>query len=138
MSTDKNAEPMTLVTLKEVVDRYLQTKREGHSITVCIPNNEGGMGGTPVTYVTGASGGIDWDAGKFFIYPEVKMIKRPPDFTETEFQEALQRISSLETQLDILIRAVDGGDPRHIPHRIKHAKQVLEIYKKKTIKRTKE
>jgi len=33
------------------------------------------MGGTSVTNVTHVGGGIDWDAGKFFIWPEKKMIE---------------------------------------------------------------
>lgn len=124
---------MTVLELKERIDNYLQMRfRDGAEVMVCIPNNKGGMGGTSVTYVNGAHGGIDWDASKFFIRPEVKMIERPPDFTETDFQEALGVIRYLMTQLDVLIRSAEG-DAKYLPLRIKHAKQVLEITNKNKI-----
>ncbi len=71
--TTEEKKPLTLITLKEVVDHHLSMKGDrANEITVCIPNNKVGMGGTPVTYVTGAHGGIDWDSGKFFIQPAGK------------------------------------------------------------------
>lgn len=127
MSTETK-KPITLTTLKEVVDRYLEMK-PGRELTVCIPNNKGGMGGTSVTHVMGANGGIDWDAGKFFIYPMVKMIERPPDFTESDYQKALQQIESLKTALSGLIHEVENNT-QFVPVKIRFCKRVLEIFNK--------
>lgn len=66
---------MTLLELKQKVDLALQ-RMGGEDLEVCIPNNKNAMGGTPVTKVRGASCGIDWDRGKFMIYPEIKMIEQ--------------------------------------------------------------
>ncbi len=69
---------MTLKELKEAIDRIYSTHGISDridDIIVCIPNNKNGMGGTPVTNTIGAYKGIDWDSGKFMIYPEVKMIE---------------------------------------------------------------
>lgn len=131
MSTEIK-KPMTLMTLKEVVDRYLEM-RQGRDLTVCIPNNKGGMGGTSVTNVMGANGGIDWDGGKFFIQPEVKMIERPPDFTESKFQEALQRIKSLETIIEKFLHDTEG-DQKFLPTTIRFAKTAMERFNKNPIK----
>ena len=127
MSTEIK-KPVTLISLKEVVDRYLEDSR-GRELTVCIPNNKGGMGGTSVTNVVSAHRGIDWDSGKFFIYPEVKMIERPPDFTESKYQEAIQRIKSLEGIVQRFVDSVD--DPKELGFAVKMAKNALEIFKKK-------
>lgn len=125
----EHKEPMTLSDLAERINRTLELK-PGRELTVCIPNNKGGMGGTSVTYVTGAHGGIDWDAGKFFIQPEVKMVNRPHDFTPSDYEEALQRISSLKTALHGLIHAVEN-DPKVISLKLRFCKQMLEIFDKK-------
>lgn len=132
MSTERKI-PLTLVALKEVVDRYANM-RPGRELTVCIPNNKGGMGGTSVTPVVFASGGIDWDAGKFFIYPEVKMIERPPDFTESKFQEALQRIRSLEMITERFITAIESKDEKEIHFATRFAKTSMDAFKNHPIK----
>lgn len=69
---------MTLKELKEAIDRVYYTHHNHDrvdDIIVCIPNNKNGMGGTPATGIEGAHKGIDWDSGKFMIYPETKMIE---------------------------------------------------------------
>lgn len=124
--------PLTLSALKEAVDHYFE-RRSGRELTVCIPNNKGGMGGTSVTNVISVHGGIDWDAGKFFIHPEVKMIERPPDFTESNYQYALQRIKSLEMISQRLITAIEMKDDREIGFALRFAKTSLDIFKKKPI-----
>lgn len=123
---------MTLSELKQRIDSVLEMSHN-REFNVCIPNNKGGMGGTSVTYITGANGGIDWDMGKFFLHPSVKMIERPPDFTETQFQQALQRIKTLESTLSRLVDAIEG-DPKHLSHTVRFAKTALETFKKKPIK----
>lgn len=67
---------MTLKGLKEKVDFFYNMGERYHYLEVCIPNEKGGMGGTPVTKVKSVNKGIDWDNGKFFIFPEVKMIEQ--------------------------------------------------------------
>lgn len=69
---------MTLKELKAKVDLALLS-RGGEDLEVCIPNNANSMGGISVTQVKGAGRGIDWDRGKFIIWPEIKMteIKKP-------------------------------------------------------------
>ncbi len=131
MSTEIK-EPLTIITLKEVVDRYLEHKPR-REIIVCIPNNKGGMGGTPVTNVVYAGGGIDWDAGKFFIYPAVEMIERPPNYTDSEYQEALSQIRTLKTALSGLIHEVEN-ETKFIPVKLRYCKQVIEILSKKVPK----
>lgn len=64
---------MKLSALKEIIDNRIESNPRAADHIVCIPNNRGGMGGTSVTQVSGATGGIDWDSSKFFIYPEKKM-----------------------------------------------------------------
>jgi len=69
---------MKLKELKEAIDRVYASHHDYDgidNIEVCVPNNKNGMGGTPVTRIKGAHKGIDWDSGKFFIYPEVKMVE---------------------------------------------------------------
>lgn len=124
---------LTIITLKELVDRHIEMK-PGRELTVCIPNNKGGMGGTSVTYVTSAHGGIDWDAGKFFLYPEVQMIERPPDFTESDYQKALQRISSLESVAQRLVAAIEKKEEKEIGFAVRFAKSALDIFKKNPYK----
>lgn len=126
--------PLTILTLKEAVDRYIQMRPNSRELTVCIPNNKGGMGGTSVTNVIGAHSGIDWDAGKFMIYPEVKMIEMPPTFTESQYQEALQRIKSLEMIARRLVDSIESKDEKELGHSVRFAKTALDIYKKKPIK----
>lgn len=124
--------PLTLLELKSRIDQYLEMKPD-REMTVCIPNNKGGMGGTSVTYVTYAGGGIDWDAGKFFICPAVKMIERPPDFTESDYQNALKRIKSLEGIVERLVNGVETKNEKELGHAIKFAKTALDIFKKKPV-----
>jgi hypothetical protein len=64
---------MTVLELKNIIDARIEGNPRCAEHSVCIPNNKGGMGGTAVTKVVSATGGIDWDASKFFIHPEKKM-----------------------------------------------------------------
>jgi len=66
---------LTLGKLAEIVNAQLENNQRASDRRVCIPNNKGGMGGKSVTNVTHAGGGIDWDANKFFMWPENKMIE---------------------------------------------------------------
>jgi hypothetical protein len=69
---------MTLRELKERVDWAVENS--GKDLDVCIPNNKGGMmGGTSVTSVRQAAQGIDWDSGKFIIWPETNLIESQED-----------------------------------------------------------
>lgn len=65
---------MNLQELKDEIDAIeLNSAIKLEHITVCIPNNKGGFGGTSVTGVKMAGKGIDWDNDKFIIFPETKM-----------------------------------------------------------------
>jgi hypothetical protein len=64
---------MKLKDLKERVDWAIENSRK--DLDVCIPNNKVGIGGTSVTSVIQAAQGIDWDGGKFIIWPEEKMVQ---------------------------------------------------------------
>ena len=68
---------MTLAELKDRIDWYMDQSIHNGELEVCIPNQEGGMEGTPVTYVKSAHKGIDWDSGKFIIHPVTNMIEQP-------------------------------------------------------------
>ena len=68
---------MTLRELKERVDWAVENSRR--DLEVCIPNGKVGMGGTSVTSVRQAAQGIDWDGGRFIIYPETKLIEFQED-----------------------------------------------------------
>jgi hypothetical protein len=68
---------MTIKQLKERVDWAVENSRE--DLDVCIPNNKVGIGGTSVTSVRQAAQGIDWDSGKFIIWPETKLIESQED-----------------------------------------------------------
>jgi hypothetical protein len=68
---------MTLKELKERVDWAIENGDD--DLKVCIPNNKVGMGGTSVTFVKQAARGIDWDSGKFILWPETEMIERTKD-----------------------------------------------------------
>jgi hypothetical protein len=69
---------MILLELKEKIDALMVLDPQRYSrLRVCIPNNKSGMmGGLPVTEVKGVGSGIDWDSGKFFIWPEKEMIEK--------------------------------------------------------------
>jgi hypothetical protein len=74
---------MTLKELKERVDWAVENNRT--DLDVCIPNGKVGLGGTAVTSVKQAAQGIDWDGGRFIIWPETKLIESqedPVDYTE--------------------------------------------------------
>lgn len=71
----EDKELLTLGKLWEIANAQLDNNPGAADRVVCIPNNKGGMGGTSVTNVTSAGGGIDWDAHKFFMWPENKMIE---------------------------------------------------------------
>lgn len=71
----EDKELLTLGKLWEIANAQLDNNPGAADRIVCIPNNKGGMGGTKVTNVTHAGGGIDWDAKKFFMWPENKMIE---------------------------------------------------------------
>jgi len=74
---------MTIRELKERVDWAVENSKS--DLEVCIPNGKVGMGGTSVTSVRQAAQGIDWDGGKFIIWPETKLIESqedPADYTE--------------------------------------------------------
>lgn len=121
-------QPMTLVQLKERVDTILEMRR-GRELTVCIPNNKGGMGGSSVTSVVSVYTGIDWDSGKFFIQPQTKMIEMPPSYTDSEYQEALQKIRTLRNALRMLIDVVEQNDEKIIPIKVRFSKTLLERIK---------
>lgn len=126
---EQEQKPLTLSALKERVDSLMENNRNADCY-VCIPNNKGGMGGTSVTDVTYAGCGIDWDRGKFMLYPVNKMIEMPPSFTVSDYQKALQKIKTLESTLQRLIDATEG-DQKHLPHTVRFSKTVLETYAKK-------
>jgi hypothetical protein len=68
---------MKLKELKQIIDNCCNRSERYQDLEVCIPNHkQGGMGGASTTKVKSASKGIDWDSGKFFIFPEVKMVER--------------------------------------------------------------
>jgi hypothetical protein len=71
----EDKELLTLGKLWEIANAQLDNNPGAADRIVCIPNNKGGMGGTSVTNVKSAGGGIDWDARKFFMWPENKMIE---------------------------------------------------------------
>ena len=80
---------MTLGELKERISHYGDRYDD---LEVCIPNNKGGMGGMSVTAVKGANRGIDWDGGKFIIWPETKLIESQEDSADyTEFINYIRR-----------------------------------------------
>ena len=92
---------MTLKELRERIEVYSNERYD--DLEVCIPNNKGGMmGGTPVTSVKGANKGIDWDGGKFFIWPETEMVemKKLPDDDKlySEIEQEIIRWSNDGTQ----------------------------------------
>lgn len=63
---------MKLHELKTIVDHYMNNPRNA-ALEVCIPNGERLMGPMGVTMVKGANAGIDWDNGKFIIFPQNEM-----------------------------------------------------------------
>jgi hypothetical protein len=81
---------MTIKQLKERVDWAVENS--GKDLDVCIPNGKVGMGGTSVTSVRQAAQGIDWDGGKFIIWPETKLIESQEDSADyTEFINYIRR-----------------------------------------------
>lgn len=67
------------MTVKELKERLSHLDDRYDDLEVCIPNNKGGMGGLSVTKVKGANRGIDWDSGKFIIWPETEMVESADD-----------------------------------------------------------
>ena len=64
---------MKLKDLKASVDRAMM--RSGNEdLEVCIPTGKPSMGPTSTTGVRCANPGIDWDAGKFIIWPEKQQV----------------------------------------------------------------
>ena len=68
---------MTLNELKIRVDFYCAQEGLGDRLKVCVPNGNPGFGPTQATAVKGAGRGIDWNADKFLIHPEVDMVEKP-------------------------------------------------------------
>lgn len=64
---------MKLIELKELIDFQVAHHPEANEWDVVIPNNRPSVGPRACTHVTQVGGGIDWDKGKFFIFPEDKM-----------------------------------------------------------------
>ena len=91
---------MTLKELRERIELYSDERYD--NLEVCIPNNKGGMmGGTPVTSVKFANKGIDWDGGKFIIWPEKEMIERTKDdmIENEKLSEEADKQAKLYTKL---------------------------------------
>lgn len=103
--------PLTLIEFKNRIDFYLLQKRY-EDAEVCIPNNKGGMGGTSATNVVGCQMGIDWDSGRFFIFPENKMIEgtnsiKQNILTDKEIEEYIwEEMSTPLSQVDIDVHSV--------------------------------
>ncbi len=72
-------------------------------------------------------------AASFLFSQQVKMIERPPDFSESDFQEALQRIESLEMIANRLVAAIEGKEERELGFALRFAKTALDVFKKKPI-----
>lgn len=69
---------MTLKELRHSIDMVYQSHpQDADDLIVGIPNNKKGiLGGKPITGIKSVCKGFDWDAGTFFLIPEVKMIEQ--------------------------------------------------------------
>lgn len=74
---------MKLRELKELIDFQVAHHPEANEWEVVIPNNKPSIGPRSVTRIAQAGGGIDWDKGKFFLFPEDRMclLNNGPDIT---------------------------------------------------------
>jgi len=62
---------MTLNELKELIDRQINHLGNGEDIRVgIVVKTVGSTGGTPLVNIKTVQAGIDWDKGKFMIFPE--------------------------------------------------------------------
>ena len=64
------------LTVSELSDLLKRAALHGHGDDViAIPYEVGHstVGGRPYTPIKSASGGFDWDKGKFFLYPEISL-----------------------------------------------------------------
>ena len=89
------------MTLRELKERIAHIDERYDDIEVCIPNNKRSMGGISVTAVRAAGRGIDWNSGKFIIWPETEMIERTKDdmIENEKLSEEADKQAKLYTKL---------------------------------------
>lgn len=81
---------MKLSELKKFVDREFEFMRSGDDpevvVRITLPYST--VGGSPFVKIKNVQMGFDWDAGKFFLYPEENLTPSDRDFAKqmTEMQ----------------------------------------------------
>jgi hypothetical protein len=69
---------MKLRELKRIVDQYMEQNPERFGdCDVIIPTNLPSYGSMSSTPLRGANAGIDWESGKFILWPEDKLTIKP-------------------------------------------------------------
>lgn len=69
---------MKLSELKVIVDATLQNgMREDYDVVISVKGKS--IGPSPAANVKGANAGIDWDASRFFLWPEQDLVKNTSD-----------------------------------------------------------
>jgi hypothetical protein len=65
---------MKLTELKEIIDHILQNgMRDDYEVSISIKGQS--IGPSPAATVKSAGAGIDWDASRFFLFPEQDLVK---------------------------------------------------------------
>ena len=64
---------MTLEELGAKINLYLENPRNKDLEVVIRVKRDFAIGGTPCVDVVSAQGGIDWDSGKFMLYPKTDL-----------------------------------------------------------------
>ena len=109
----------------EVAERILGPSSSIHDFEVhVVVQSQGHVGGTPCVAVRNAQAGIDWDNGKFLIYPQQALSTLTPDDVAAihdsvrkggswhayqQYKKQHERIKQLEAELAELRAAAQKG-----------------------------
>lgn len=61
--------PLTVEQLHKILTRQIELGQGGDTVALPWDPGQAGIGARPAVSVTGGGAGIDWDSGKFFLFP---------------------------------------------------------------------
>jgi len=64
---------MTLLELKIIIDRKIESREDNKNTEVVIVNNKPSFGARSTTKVKYVNTGFDWERGLFLIVPEIEL-----------------------------------------------------------------
>lgn len=85
---------MTLIELKELVDKTLQYNPGNKDLEVVVVTNDSSIGGSACTKLKAIGEGFDWESGRLNLYTEKDLYKSPKitsRFTKSEIKSVLKK-----------------------------------------------